>query len=214
MGDELRLPSQRREQGDDMPNDHDRAGDADDLRVVEETREDAPVDDTPVQASQASQAPQAPQAPQGAQAAEGDVLVHGSGHEGEGDPHARDYKDPYGAPGDMPVVETGETGGVPSHAAPQAATVLFDRDPAEVQARWRDLQAAFVDDPGEAVKRADGLVGEVVESLTAALSAHTGELRGRWESVGESDTEQLRLALREYRSVLERLLTLSGPGTR
>ncbi|MET7460155.1 hypothetical protein [Nonomuraea sp. NPDC005501] len=108
-------------------------------------------------------------------------------------------------------------GAAPSHAAP-AEIVLFDQDPAEVQARWRELQAGFVDDPNEAVKRADGLVGEVVEALTSALTSRTGELRRRWNDSdgnggGRTDTEQLRLALREYRTVLERLLALSGGGT-
>ncbi|NUW39605.1 hypothetical protein [Nonomuraea rhodomycinica] len=105
---------------------------------------------------------------------------------------------------------TGADGGAkPSHAAP-ADIVLFDRDPAEVQARWRELQAGFVDDPGEAVRRADGLVGEVVEALTSALTSRTGELRQRWSGSDDHDTEQLRLALREYRTVLERLLALTG----
>ncbi|WP_101782867.1 hypothetical protein [Nonomuraea indica] len=138
------------------------------------------------------------------------------------DPHAKDYKDPYTAPaedvavsaGPGPMVrgqETGAAGGMPSHAAPQE-TALFDRDPADVQARWRDLQAGFVDDPGDAVKRADGLVGEVVESLTSALNQRTSELRGRWQGAGGHDTEQLRQALREYRGVLERLLAVSAAG--
>ncbi|WP_053175748.1 hypothetical protein [Nonomuraea sp. SBT364] len=112
-----------------------------------------------------------------------------------------------------PIPATAVAGEPPAHAAPQERA-LFDQDPAEVQARWRDLQAAFVDDPGEAVQRADGLVGEVVETLTSTLNARTGELRERWKDAGDSDTEQLRLALREYRGVLERLLALSGPESR
>ncbi|UBU17092.1 hypothetical protein [Nonomuraea gerenzanensis] len=98
----------------------------------------------------------------------------------------------------------------PAHAAPDDI-VLFDQDPSEVQARWRDLQSSFVDDPGEAVQRADGLVGEVVESLTSTLTNRTNALRDRWKETGSSaDTEQLRLALRDYRTVLERLLALSS----
>ncbi|MEU4224144.1 hypothetical protein AB0F17_07610 [Nonomuraea sp. NPDC026600] len=98
--------------------------------------------------------------------------------------------------------------GAPSHAAPPESVILFDQDPAEVQARWRELQTSFVDDPGDSVQRAEGLVDEVVEALTSSLTARTGELRDRWKGAG--DTEQLRLALREYRVVLERLLTLSA----
>lgn len=97
----------------------------------------------------------------------------------------------------------------PSHAAPQEVA-LFDQDPAQVQARWRDLQASFVDDPGEAVQRADGLVGEVVESLTSSLTTRTHALRERWKDVDSPDTEDLRQAFRDYRNVLERLLALSS----
>lgn len=125
-------------------------------------------------------------------------------------------RDPYArAGGDMLApepeqVEPQESDPAPpAHAAPDE-TVLFDQDPAEVQARWRDLQAAFVDDPGEAVQRADGLVGEVVDALTSALSNRTNALRDRWKDTESADTEQLRLALRDYRNVLERLLTISG----
>ncbi|MEV0619807.1 hypothetical protein AB0I81_41270 [Nonomuraea sp. NPDC050404] len=128
---------------------------------------------------------------------------------------AAGHRDPYArTDGDMLAADPKEAGQVPAadtpaHAAPDDI-VLFDQDPGQVQARWRDLQAAFVDDPGQAVQRADGLVGEVVESLTSTLTTRTNSLRDRWKDTGNSDTEQLRLALREYRSVLERLLALSS----
>ncbi|MFC4007395.1 hypothetical protein ACFOY2_09190 [Nonomuraea purpurea] len=151
------------------------------------------------------------------------------------DPDDAAYRDPYaGTGGDMlaepepePEPEPGpgpegkeaESGSasvaqapadeVPAHAAP-ADVVLFDQDPAQVQARWRELQTSFVDDPTEAVQRADGLVGEVVESLTSSLNSRTNALRERWKDPETADTEQLRLALRDYRGVLERLLALSN----
>ncbi|MFI7704677.1 hypothetical protein [Nonomuraea sp. NPDC049480] len=129
------------------------------------------------------------------------------------------YRDPYARTGgDMltepehgpdPVHTSAVSDETPAHAAPDDVT-LFDQDPAQVQARWRDLQASFVDDPGEAVQRADGLVGEVVESLTSSLTSRTNALRDRWKDTATPDTEQLRLALRDYRTVLERLLALSS----
>ncbi|MER6510598.1 hypothetical protein ABT158_27530 [Nonomuraea sp. NPDC001636] len=113
-----------------------------------------------------------------------------------------------GAPVQGTPVEGAPVDDVPSHAAPQEVA-LFDQDPAEVQARWRDVQASFVDDPAEAIQRADGLVGEVVESLTNSLTSRTGALRERWKDVDSPDTEDLRQAFRDYRNVLERLLALS-----
>jgi hypothetical protein len=69
-----------------------------------------------------------------------------------------------------------------------------------------------VDDPREAMERADGLVEEIVITLTSSLTTRTSELRDRWKNADQSDTEQLRLALRDYRAMLEQLLAMSGPG--
>ncbi|MEU7002711.1 hypothetical protein [Nonomuraea sp. NPDC046570] len=112
------------------------------------------------------------------------------------------YKDPYARAGDVLVDSE------PVHAAP-TGLVLFDQDPAQVHSRWRDVQAAFVDDPREAVERADGLLDEIVTAVTATLAARTAELRESWQDKERHDTERLRLALREYRNVLEGLLELS-----
>ncbi|MFI6732038.1 hypothetical protein ACIBI9_03820 [Nonomuraea sp. NPDC050451] len=123
------------------------------------------------------------------------------------------YRDPYARTGeDMPAEPETEPDEVPAHAAPEDV-VLFDQNPDQVQARWRDLQASFVDDPGEAVRRADGLVGEVVDALTSSLTNRTNGLRDRWKDTEAADTEQMRLALRDYRSVLESLLALSSRRT-
>ncbi|MEO3867655.1 hypothetical protein ABGB18_02370 [Nonomuraea sp. B12E4] len=135
------------------------------------------------------------------------------------DPYARTGGDMLAEPAPTPGVTEAPAGREPA-AVPGAATVpahalpdeggLFDQDPGQVQARWREVQTSFVDDPGEAVQRADGLVGEVVESLTSSLNSRTSALRGRWKDAEAPDTEQLRQALRDYRSVLERLLALSS----
>ncbi|HEX4813298.1 MAG TPA: hypothetical protein VFV66_11160 [Nonomuraea sp.] len=129
------------------------------------------------------------------------------------DPYARTGGDMLAEPEPDPAHSTGTAGeraeGTPAHAVP-GDVVLFDQDPAQVQDRWREVQASFVDDPGEAVQRADTLVGEVVESLTSSLTTRTNALRDRWKDTGTPDTEQLRLALRDYRNVLDRLLALSG----
>jgi hypothetical protein len=69
-----------------------------------------------------------------------------------------------------------------------------------LRARWRELQADFVDDPQRAVREADGVVDEVVRTITE----HRERLAGEWQ--GHTDTEHLRLAMREYRTFVDRLL--------
>ena len=74
-------------------------------------------------------------------------------------------------------------------------------------ARWRDVQARFVDDPQGAVRDADGLVAELVQELAAGFARHKDGLEQQWRSGGEPGTEELRRALQQYRSFFQRLLT-------
>ncbi|RKT53397.1 hypothetical protein [Saccharothrix australiensis] len=76
------------------------------------------------------------------------------------------------------------------------------------QGEWRALQADFVDDPRDAVRRADELVAQVIQSLATTFAEHKRSLEGQWQAGGEADTEELRLALRRYRSFFDRLLSV------
>jgi hypothetical protein len=84
---------------------------------------------------------------------------------------------------------------------------LFDRDRAtELHRRWSEIQARFVDDPREAVKAADTLVDEVIRDLTRLFADERGGLESHWDRNEKISTEDLRVALRRYRSFFERLL--------
>lgn len=93
-----------------------------------------------------------------------------------------------------------------------APASLLGADPSELQERWRDLQATFVDEPREAVQQAGSLLDEVMASMRSALDEHTHELQDRWKNTGQGDTEQLRMILRSYRDVLQKLLSLHDDG--
>ncbi|WP_433301628.1 hypothetical protein ACQP2F_06635 [Actinoplanes sp. CA-030573] len=69
--------------------------------------------------------------------------------------------------------------------------------------RFRDIQLRFVDSPKEATAEAAALVGEAVDKLTSALKAQKDALAGE-----SDDTEQLRVQLRSYRDLLNRLSAL------
>jgi hypothetical protein len=73
--------------------------------------------------------------------------------------------------------------------------------------RWQEIQNRFVDDPREAVHDADGLVADVMQTLAATFSRHKQDLEGQWSQGEEADTEDLRMALRKYRSFFNRLLS-------
>lgn len=75
-------------------------------------------------------------------------------------------------------------------------------------ARWEDIQLDFVDDPQRGIERADDLVSEVIEQLRTGLDRRRGEFHQRMTASEESTTEQLRLALGEYRSFFDKLLQI------
>ncbi|GAA1804981.1 hypothetical protein [Actinomadura chokoriensis] len=111
--------------------------------------------------------------------------------------------DPMPAPGPAPAPVPRPARGPAPAAVPDA---LFD--PAETERfreRWRDVQSAFIDDPGASVRKADELAGEAVDALGRAIAAHRRTLSGALEGDGPADTERLRLALRGYRDLLDRI---------
>ncbi len=93
--------------------------------------------------------------------------------------------------------------------APARDTRLFAPERGrDLRARWSDVQARFVDDPREAVRSADALVDEVVRDLSKQFSEERSRLEGQWGRNDEVSTEDLRVALRRYRSFFERLLSV------
>ncbi len=57
--------------------------------------------------------------------------------------------------------------------------MLFaDSELSGLRSRWTEVQSAFVDDPRDCVQKADGLVADVVDKLTAGFSAGPLAARG------------------------------------
>ncbi|HTH80475.1 MAG TPA: hypothetical protein VL593_16000 [Ramlibacter sp.] len=93
----------------------------------------------------------------------------------------------------------------------QQLAPLFDRQRADdMRLEWANVQAAFVDSPGQAVQRADQLVEQVLKDLADGFSRQRSEIES--QAMGSDDqpasTESMRVALRRYRSFFERLLSL------
>ncbi|MFG2577740.1 hypothetical protein [Streptomyces malaysiensis] len=76
--------------------------------------------------------------------------------------------------------------------------------------RLRYSVSGFVDSPRGAVEEADTLLTEAVTRLTDLLAERRATLRAAWhENDGVvTETEELRLAMRGYRNVLERLISI------
>jgi hypothetical protein len=78
--------------------------------------------------------------------------------------------------------------------------------------RWKRVQAAFVDNPRQALDQANGLVGEVMKRLIDIFAEEQRNLEGKWASGEDVTTEEMRVALQHYRDFFERLLLTSKPG--
>jgi hypothetical protein len=95
----------------------------------------------------------------------------------------------------------------PAVAAPTTGSGTLPFFPAAdtqpLRDRWRDVQLRFVDDPKGATAEASTLVDDAVDKLSTALRDHRSSF-----AKGTDDTESLRVELRSYRDILDRLLGL------
>ena len=95
-------------------------------------------------------------------------------------------------------------------ATDDQATPLFSPGEAqEFRVRWDAIQAGFVDEHRRAVEQADNLVAGTMKRLAEIFADERSKLEGQLDR-GESvvSTENLRLALRRYRSFFGRLLSV------
>jgi len=86
--------------------------------------------------------------------------------------------------------------------------LLSTNDDKDFRARWQNVQIGFVDEPRRAVEQADELVAEIMQHLAQSFSDQRSRLESEWEHSDKVSTEELRLALRRYRSFFDRLLSV------
>lgn len=77
----------------------------------------------------------------------------------------------------------------------------------EYTTRWDAVKGEFVDEPRQAVAKADALVGELLDELDQLFRRQRSDLEHGLDA-DETSTEDLRLAMRRYRSFFDRLLQL------
>jgi CHAD domain-containing protein len=70
------------------------------------------------------------------------------------------------------------------------------------------FRAVLLNDPRQAVRQGDELVAQVMKSLAETFSSERAKLEGHVDQTDKASTEDLRVALRRYRSFFERLLSL------
>ena len=72
--------------------------------------------------------------------------------------------------------------------------------------RWDTIQTGFVDEPRRAVQDADGLVAQTMKRVAEVFADERSTLEKQWTKGENVSTEDLRVALKRYRSFFDRLL--------
>jgi hypothetical protein len=99
--------------------------------------------------------------------------------------------------------------GAAARTANEAAAPLFSRETSDdLWRRWDTIQAGFVDEPRRAVQDADALVDDIVKRLADSFAHARTRLEQHWDRGDSVSTEDLRLALQQYRSFFKRLLAV------
>lgn len=88
-------------------------------------------------------------------------------------------------------------------------TALFSQDETKnLRSQWDSIQVGFVDEPRQAVERADALVAGAMKRLAEMFAAERERLEKQWDRGDSVSTEELRQALRRYRGFFGRLLSV------
>jgi hypothetical protein len=101
-------------------------------------------------------------------------------------------------------------------ATPRPETSLLPHEECgKLEERLHHAVSGFVDGPRAAVEEADRVLEEITTRFTDAVTRRRRTLRASWQSADTdekaataTDTEQLRLALRDYRELSESLMRL------
>ncbi|MFF7978773.1 hypothetical protein ACFZDK_06535 [Streptomyces sp. NPDC007901] len=148
----------------------------------------------------------------------GGVLAgRGGSATGRGDVPAGPEESSRGGGREAPGTAVLVAGDGPGHEGADAGRggrLLPHEECGRLERRLRHAVSGFVDEPRAAVEEADRAVEELGARVTEAVERRRRTLRGSWRSGGAdgsgaaADTEQLRLALRDYRELADRLLSL------
>lgn len=85
---------------------------------------------------------------------------------------------------------------------------MFSHDEVnELRPMWNVIQTKFIDEPRQSVEEADSLVASTIKRLAESFANERAKLESQWGKGGDVSTEDLRLALRRYRSFFDRLLS-------
>jgi len=86
--------------------------------------------------------------------------------------------------------------------------LFASNDSQNFRSQWEKVQIGFVDEPRKAVEQADELVASTIKRLAEVFASERNKLEAEWDKTDNVSTEDLRIALRRYRSFFDRLLSV------
>ncbi|MGW3729883.1 hypothetical protein [Streptomyces sp. NPDC000851] len=103
----------------------------------------------------------------------------------------------------------GQTPGPAERRSPGPEPLLSSDEQDKVVQRIRHALNTFADTPLEALEEAESAYDEATAQLVNALAERRRVLRSGWQDRDpETQSDELRLALRQYREITQRLLRL------
>lgn len=102
----------------------------------------------------------------------------------------------------------GTAAGTAPARAEEKGPLFTASESSNLRAQWDSVQVTFVDDPRNAVQKADALVSETIKRLSEVFASERQKLEEQWGRGADASTEDLRVALRRYRSFFTRLLEI------
>ncbi len=107
------------------------------------------------------------------------------------------------------MADADRDGRVEAHEREELAALFTPELAGDFRSRWDAVQIGFVDDPRLAVQKADELVAQVMKNLAESFADERQRFEEQMSGTdGGASTENMRVALRRYRSFFRRLLSL------
>ena len=109
---------------------------------------------------------------------------------------------------DLARVNTQQQDVVRSQEEDGSGPLLAQDEVQQFRSRWDQVQTGFVDEPRAAVQQADELVAQAIKRLAENFASARNKLEEQWSRGDNVSTEDLRVALRKYRTFFQRLLSV------
>jgi hypothetical protein len=93
--------------------------------------------------------------------------------------------------------------------APVGPDSAMDPGTGSYQDRWGAIQAGFIDDPRRTVESASALVAEIWDEIARVITDEREGIADRWHTT-EGSTDDLRLAMQDYRTLYSRFIRFAS----